>query len=275
MIKFSRSWWGKRFIEALESFSEGNRLGRGRSYARNGKILNYEVNGGKITAKVRGSINPYFGVYEEPQYKVRIEIKQISTAQWSAAIEQMGSKASIVTKLLLNEVPDTIEDCFAKSSQLLPSSSKDFKTTCSCPDYENPCKHIAGVYYLVASQLDEDPFLLFELRGLSRFQLHQELAKSTLGKVLSSAVGTTDTEDKIVVASSFYTKPETVAIPKSIDVKDFWGSGEVKLPEVSTTTVPAILIKKAGDYPAFWKRDNSFIEVMEDFYKRVREKGFK
>ncbi len=273
MIKFSRTWWGKRFIEVLEDFSDAARLGRGRSYARNGKILNYEVKDGKITANVRGSINPYFGVYKEPKYKVSIEIKQISSVQWSKIIKQMATKASVVTKLLLHEVPDNIEDCFAKSLPLLPSSSKDFKTTCSCPDYENPCKHIAGVYYLVASQLDEDPFLLFELRGLSRTQLQQELAKSTLGKVLSSAMGTTDVEDEI--ADSYYTKPKTVAIPKFIDIKDFWGSGEVKLPEVVTTTVPAILIKKAGDYPAFWKRDNSFIEVMEDFYKRVRDKGFK
>ena len=52
-------------------------------------------------------------------------------------------------------------------------------------------------------------------------------------------------------------------------------SGEIKIPEISTTTVPAILIKKAGDYPAFWKRDNSFIAVMEDFYKRMRDKRFK
>ncbi|MBE9562879.1 MAG: SWIM zinc finger family protein [Proteobacteria bacterium] len=268
-IKFSRTWWGKRFIEALEGFSDTARLGRGRSYARNGKVLNYEIKNGKITAKVKGSINPYFGVYKEPKYNVSIEIKQISAGQWAKSIKQMATKASVVSRLLLNEVPNNIEDYFDNSSPLLPLNSKDFNTTCSCPDYANPCKHIAGVYYTVASQLDEDPFLLFELRGLSRQQLQQELAKSTLGKVLSSGI---DTEEKIVATNSFYTKPKTVSLPKSINLKDFWGSEQPTIPEASPATVPAILIKKAGDYPAFWQRDNSFIEVMEDFYKRVRDK---
>lgn len=273
--QFSRTWWGKRFIEALEGFTDSARLGRGRSYARNGKILNYEINNGTITAKVRGSINPYFGVYKEPKYNVSIEIKQISVAQWSKAIQQMVAKASVVSKLLLNEVPDNIEDCFNNSSSLLPHSSKDFNTTCSCPDYANPCKHIAGVYYQVASQLDEDPFLLFELRGLSRQQLQQELAKSTLGQVLSSAMNT-NTEMEIVATDSYYTRPKTVSLPKNIDLEDFWGSSKLPtIPKVSPVVVPAILIKKAGDYPAFWQRENSFIAVMEDFYKRVRDKGFK
>jgi len=276
MAKFSRTWWGQRFIEALEAFTDTNRLGRGRSYARNGKILNYEVNDGKITAKVRGSINPYFGVYKEPRYKVSIEIKQISAQHWSKTIKYMGSKASVVSKLLLNEVPDNIEDCFASSNlQLLPHSSKDFKTTCSCPDYANPCKHIAGVYYLVASQLDEDPLLLFELRGLSRDQLQRELAKSSLGKVLSSAIDD-NTEAEIVAASSYYNKPKAVSLPKSVDLKTFWNCGQPSnITEASPAAIPAILIKKAGDFPAFWKSNTSFIEVMEDFYKRVRTKGLK
>ena len=276
IAQFSRSWWGKRFIGALEAFTDTSRLGRGRSYARNGKIISHEVNDGKITAMVRGSINPYFGVYKEPRYKVSIEIKPISAQHWSQAIKQMASKASVVSKLLLNEVPDKIEDCFTGlNSQLLPHSSKDFKTTCSCPDFANPCKHIAGVYYLVASQLDNDPLLLFELRGLSRDKLQRELAKSPLGKVLSSAINA-DTETAIVAASSYYTKPETVSLPKSVDLKTFWnGSQPSNISAASPATIPAILIKKAGDFPPFWKSDTSFIEVMEDFYKRVRTKGLK
>jgi len=274
MAKFSRTWWGKRFIEALEAFTDPNRLGRGRSYARNGKILNYAVDDGKIIAKVKGSINPYFGVYKEPRYQVSIKIKPISAQHWSKAIKQMTTKASVVSKLLLKEVPDNIEDCFV-GSQLLPKNSKDFDTDCSCPDYANPCKHIAGVYYLVASQLDEDPLLLFELRGLSREQLQKELAKSPLGKVLSKAINV-DSEAELVAANSYYFEPKAVALPKSVDIKTFWGGNQPSdLPTASPATVPAILIKKAGDFPPFWKNDTSFIEVMEDFYTRVRTKGLK
>ena len=82
MSQFSRTWWGKRFIEALEDFTDSARLGRGRSYARNGKIKEYQIHGGKITAKVRGSVNPYFGVYKEPLYKTTIEISAIAPGDW-------------------------------------------------------------------------------------------------------------------------------------------------------------------------------------------------
>ncbi|MGH2416023.1 MAG: SWIM zinc finger family protein, partial [Microcystaceae cyanobacterium] len=145
MAEFSKTWWGQRFIEALETLTDSARLGRGRSYARGGKIKEYQIIQGKITAKVRGSINPYFGVYKEPLYNIEIEIKAISATEWSKAIAYLGSKASWVAKLLMNEVPDDIEEAFSHLKlHLLPHTQKDFKTHCSCPDWSNPCKHIAG-----------------------------------------------------------------------------------------------------------------------------------
>ena len=68
MGEFSRTWWGQKFITAIESFTDAARLGRGRSYARGKKILDFAVNKGEIEATVRGSVNPYFGVYKEPRY---------------------------------------------------------------------------------------------------------------------------------------------------------------------------------------------------------------
>jgi uncharacterized Zn finger protein len=274
MAQFSKTWWGKRFIEALEEFSDSARLGRGRSYARNGKIKEYRITNNQITAQVRGSVNPYFGVYKEPLYNTNIEIKAISATDWSKAISYLGSKASLISKLLLGEVPDNIEEAFAQLNlHLLPHSRQDFKTNCSCPDWSNPCKHIAGVYYLVASELDRDPFLLFELRGISRSQLQLELAKSPLGKVLSQALDTQEIPPEPVDA--YYTKPKQVQRAEPLSVKDFW-LPQKRLPQTvevaSTTSIRAIAIKKAGDFPPFWKKDFSFLEVMEDFYGRVRTK---
>ncbi|WP_425365363.1 SWIM zinc finger family protein [Gloeothece verrucosa] len=250
-------------------------MGRGRSYARNGKIKEYYIENGKITALVRGSINPYFGVYKEPLYNINIEIKPISATDWSKALSYIGSKASWVSKLLMNEVPDNIEEAFSKYKlHLLPYSSKDFKTNCSCPDWENPCKHIAGVYYLVASELDQDPFLLFELRGISRSQLQQELAKTPLGKILSDAMN--EQEIELEAVDSYYTQPRKVKASLPCSPKDFW-HGEKRLPQTvpsaSTGGVSAIVVKKGGEFPPFWKKDTSFIEVMEDFYQRVRTKN--
>ncbi len=277
MAQFSRTWWGQRFIAALERFTDTARLGRGRSYARNGRILDYKLVKGTVTAKVRGSINPYFGVYEEPTYKTTITIKPISATNWTKVIRQIASRADLVTQLLMNEMPDTIEDVFATLDlHLLPHSQSDFTTKCSCPDYANPCKHIAGVYYLLASDLDQDPFVMFELCGLSRDDLHAELARSPLGQILASSL-TAEADVPVEPVESYYTRPTKVPAAAGVNsLKEFW-AGAKRLPTplvtASQASVPALLIKKHGDYPPFWHKDVSFISVMEELYERVRMKN--
>ncbi len=277
MAQFSRTWWGQRFIAALEQFTDPGRLGRGRSYASNGRILEYKLANGTVTAKVRGSINPYFGVYKEPIYKTTIKIKPISSANWTKAMRHIGSRADLVTKLLMNEMPDTIEDGFSELGlHLLPHSESDFDTDCSCPDWSNPCKHIAGVYYLLASALDRDPFLMFELRGLSREDLHAELVRSPLGQILSSALKSEDVLPEVEPVESLHTRPVRQPAVATASHKEFW-TGAKRLPALSATpsqtNVPALLIKKQGDYPEFWHKDASFISVMEELYERIRTKN--
>lgn len=275
MSKFSRSWWGQKFIEALEQFTDSGRLSRGRSYASGGKIKSFEIKDGIVTAQVRGSVNPYFGVYKEPLYTTTIEFQSISAAKWAAVVALIASKASLISRLLLNEIPDNIEDSFATLGlNLLPHSRKDFKSSCSCPDYSNPCKHIAGVHYLVAGELDRDPFLLFELRGLSREDLHKELAKSPLGQALSAELQLQKRPPQPV--ASYHTRPTTQSAGQLEGLRDFW-HGAKRLPQtidpLPETLVPGIPVKKQGDFPAFWSRDNSFIEAMEVLYEQVRNKG--
>ena len=276
MAEFSRTWWGQRFIEALERFTDSARLGRGRTYARGGRILDYKLVNGTVTAKVRGSINPYFGVYKEPIYNTTIQIKAITPTEWTKVIRQIGSRADLVTKLLMNEMPDKIDEAFTSLDlHLLPHSERDFATKCSCPDYANPCKHIAGVYYLLASDLDRDPFVMFELRGLSRDDLHAELTRSPLGQILASAL-TSKEEAPMEPVESYYTRPTKEPAAGVTSLKEFW-SGAKRLPApqaaASQTGVSALLIKKQGDYPAFWHKDMSFIGVMEELYERVRVKN--
>ena len=275
MGEFSRTWWGNKFIAAIESFTDSARLGRGRSYARGGKILEFYVNKGKIEGLIRGSVNPYFGVYTEPRYQTEVEIKPIATKNWAQIIKSLSSNASFVSKLLLNEVPDNIEDSFlAVNQRLLPSNSKDFKTSCSCPDYSNPCKHIAGLCYRFAAELDEDPFLLFELRGLPKEKLYQELAKTPLGKALLAGLGTE--KPTPVPVTSYYTELETISVEAKISLKDFWQGQkrhQPKLVENSGASISGIIVKKQGDFPPFWHKANSFIATMEELYERVRTKN--
>lgn len=275
MAQLSRTWWGQRFLQALEQITDPGRLSRGRSYANGQKVIHFEIKGSLITAQVRGSVNPYFGVYSEPLYTTEIEMKSLSQDKWSAAIAYIASKASFVSKLLMNEMPDNIEAAFSQLHlHLLPQSRSDFKTSCSCPDWGNPCKHIAGVYYLVAAELDRDPFLLFELRGLDRQTLREELAKSPLGQALVAELDAQESQDP-QQSTSYYTRPETVSPGPDIPLKDFW-LGPKRLPDPMhpprQAPVSAILVKKQGDFPPFWDQEGSFIAVMEEFYERVKTK---
>ena len=277
MAKFSRTWWGKVFIEALESLTDSGRLQRGRSYAKGGKVKSFDIDGNLITAVVRGSVNPYFGVYKEPTYIISIEIIAIAEDQWDLIIDKLASKASVISRLLLNEVPENIESSFSELGfHLLPHDRGDFHTQCSCPDYANPCKHIAGVYYLVAAQLDENPFLLFELRGLSKSELQKKLAQTPLGKVLSEELNAK--EVAVELSDSLYTKVEKRSRKEQLSAREFW-LGAKRLPQTidvpTANSVPAIAIKKEGDFPAFWHKDKSFIETMEELYKRVKTKNQK
>ena len=274
MATLGKTWWGQRFIAALEGFTDSGRLQRGRAYSSDNRILAFAIADGRVTATVRGNINAYFGVYKEPRYQTRIQMAPIPAKDWDKAITRLGSRAALIARLLMNEMPDTIDGAFADVKlHLLPRSRKDFALTdCSCPDGANPCKHIAGVYYRLAGQLDRDPFLLFELRGLSRERLNQALSATPLGKALATLTG--DQAPPIVPAESFFTRPRTVAAPP--DYQSFW-TGKQRLPSeiepAIPAAVPAILVRKAGDFPALWERDSSFVAVMEEFYQRVREKN--
>ena len=274
MANFTRTWWGDTFLTTIEQFTDSGRLSRGRTYANGRKVKSFEIECDRVTAQVRGSVNPYYGVYTEPLYTTVLEFEPISRAKWTAVIALMASKVSVLSKLLVGEIPDNIEENFETLGLHLLPQKGDFTGQCSCPDWSNPCKHIAGVYYLVAAELDRDPLKLFELRGLSKEDLLAELAKTPLGVALSKELVAEPVADEPV--ESLHTRPQVVTLKQQISLNDFW-QGEARLPSTvetpAPTNVPAILIKKQGDFPPFWQRNNSFVEVMEDFYTRVRTKN--
>jgi uncharacterized Zn finger protein len=174
---FGQSWWAKRWIAVLESFGWGTRLTRGRSYARRGQVLTINLDAGRVRANVQGS--------RPTPYTVTIEIPPLTDAQWERAIDGMAEQAIFAAKLLAGEMPQNIEEAFvAVGMALFPQSTRDIATECSCPDYANPCKHIAAVYYLLGERFDEDPFLIFQLRGRRRDQvidaLHARRAAAAL-----------------------------------------------------------------------------------------------
>ena len=165
---FGGSWWAKRWIGVLETFGWGNRLQRGRSYARKGQVLNIELGVGRVQAKVQGS--------RPTPYTVTLQIPPLNDTAWDRAIDAMSRQAVFAARLLNGEMPQTIEEAFTVADvALFPRSEHDIATRCSCPDVANPCKHIAAVYYLLGERFDDDPFLIFHLRGRTRAQLIEAL----------------------------------------------------------------------------------------------------
>jgi uncharacterized Zn finger protein len=111
------------------------------------------------------------GSRPEP-YQVSIEFKHLSDAEWERVIDAMSMEALYAARLLSGEMPEQIEEVFAAvGCTLFPAQEGDMRTRCTCPDWANPCKHIAAVHYLLGERFDEDPFLMFLLRGRSQDQI--------------------------------------------------------------------------------------------------------
>ena len=162
--KFVKNWWADRWIAALKPLMDSGRLSRGRSYARRGQVMDIDVAPGRVTSRVQGS--------RRTPYKVNIQLKPLSDSQWDKVLDALAEQAIFAAQLLNGEMPADIEQVFeAVQVPLFPASRGDLKTDCSCPDWANPCKHIAAVYYLLGERFDEDPFLLFELRGRSQEEI--------------------------------------------------------------------------------------------------------
>src|SRR5215470_10076761 len=157
-------WWSRRFIAVLESYGMSGRLQRGRSYARKGQVLEFELRQGRVTARVQGS---------RPQpYKVSIGVLPLTTRQWREVERRLASQALFRAKLLAGEMPAEIEQVFADcGTPLFPRSAADLDMRCSCPDWEVPCKHLAAVCYVLAEAFDDDPFAMLAWRGRSRADL--------------------------------------------------------------------------------------------------------
>lgn len=240
------TWWSKRFVSVLESFDMGARLTRGKSYARKGQVISIDVKPGVVKARVQGS-------FPEP-YVVSIRLAPLSPEEWEKAIASMASKAVFSAHLLSGEMPQKIEEAFSNCGiSLFPKKKSDLKTDCSCPDWSNPCKHIAAVYYLLAEQFDRDPFLIFKLRGKS-----QEEIVEALRSLRSSGAEKEFKKPSGSVANSVSPAKDMVK-PLEEYLDCFWQKGcELDCLEINPKSPPvenAVLIM-LGDAPISIGREN-------------------
>lgn len=159
---FGNTWWGAAWVDALEQRSrlDPNRLPRGRTYARQDRAERLAVGPGEVTGFVHGS--------RSVPYRVRLEVRELRDDEWDALLDTVAAKVGHAAALLDGELdPGVVEDARAAGVDLLPVAG-DLRSHCSCPDWANPCKHVAALCYLTADLLDEDPFTLLLLRGRDR-----------------------------------------------------------------------------------------------------------
>ncbi len=204
-------------------------------------MLSIDVEPGLVKAKVQGS--------QPRPYSVTIRLKPLSDDDWEQVTQAMAAQALFAAKLLAGEMPTNIEEAFASVHiSLFPTSARDLSTDCSCPDWANPCKHIAAVYYLLAERFDEDPFLIFKLRGRTKEQIIETLR-----------------EKRAVSTPAVHEEPAPEAdeaeplLPLEADLETFWRAGEgleTFAVNPAAPTVERALLKRLGDAPFSVKGQN-------------------
>ena len=249
---FGASWWARRWVQALERFSIGSRLARGRSYARRGQVVSIDVGPGEVTASVQGS--------RKRPYRVSIAVATLPESDLHRLRAALAERPAFAASLLAGRMPENVEDAFADVGlSLFPSRKSDLETDCSCPDFANPCKHIAAVYLLLGEEFDRDPFLIFRMRGIKREEL--------LGPDLRRSA-----------EASAWMAPTLAPEPLPGDPEEFWGQpewndnsddliGPARVPEET-----AALPRQLGRFP-FWQGSEEFLTALEAVYARASQAG--
>jgi len=269
----AETWWGQRWTQVLESFGWHTRLERGRRYARAGQVAWVQIEPGRVLAQVQGS--------KPKPYAVEVRLHAISRKDWSRLADAIARQALYTAKLLSGEMPHEIEKVFSQAKlALFPKSRQDLSTDCSCPDWENPCKHIAAVYYILAQEFDRDPFLLFKLRGISRQELLSQIRSRRGSQPLPS-----DPDQWVAsahgAAKAADPKPAhhaTGTVDLSRRLEDFYQlakplpAGRGPAAElIERLPRPGGKIREMGT-PPFWRGELGFESTLRRYYEFARER---
>lgn len=172
--KIAKTFWGAAWCDHLESFSDyANRLPRGRTYVRNGSVCHLEIKQGEILAKVSGS----------ELYDLHIQIETLPAKKWTAIKGRCAGQVGSLLELLQGKLSDHVMQVVTDRNEGLFPLPSEISLKCSCPDWAVMCKHVAAVLYGVGARLDEQPELLFKLRGVD----HEELIAADAEAAVSAA----------------------------------------------------------------------------------------
>ncbi len=161
---FATTWWGRRFVDAMEEVAGAGRVQRGRTYARAGQVLDLDVGPGRVRSQVQGS--------RPTPYSTSLTFSTWDAETRTDLAEAVADAPAVLAAVLGGVMPEDFEQLtLGAGLALFPESLADARFDCSCPDYGDPCKHAAAVVYLLAEWLDTEPFGVLTLRGVDRASL--------------------------------------------------------------------------------------------------------
>ncbi|HAD13422.1 MAG TPA: helicase SNF2 [Saprospirales bacterium] len=244
--EYGVTWWGQQWLKALSHIDYSNRLPRGKTYANKGLAHDLVLKDNVISAKVTGSM--------PKPYKVDLALTPFNEDTRRKLVQMVTDNPLFLSKLLNRELPtELFEALRSEGIQLFPTQWKEIEGRCSCPDWAVPCKHMAAVFFLIANEIDKNPFLVFELRQVD------------LLKALTEA-GYTETEH-----DSF--APGTLAAlqqPSRANLPD-WRPEEVQLAAPDFSLIPDCrepLLQLLSDKPVFYPEGN-FKKELASAYKHI------
>ena len=257
--EFGGSWWARRWVAVLEAFDWGDRLPRGRADARGGAVGKISIRPGEARAGVRSLSGTR---------SVRIGVRPFTAAEWDAVIAAMQQQAIFAAQLLAGEMPAEVEAIFAAAGLALFPPEADLTTSCTCPNWTAPCRHVAAVCYALAPELDVDPFLIFKLRGKDRPELIAALRAGLAGSAPAPGAG---------IPPAAVRPPAPSAPPLDAADPAFWRLA-APLDDFAVTIAPparpTALLDSLGP-PPFWQPPGGFASLMRAVYARVTDEALR
>ncbi len=240
--QYGQTWWGKQWLEAFNGIDYSNRLPRGRRYAGNGSVSEIKLLGAATHADVKG---------RRPRpYKVKVHLPEFSKSQQQTILSSISQSPALLARLLNRQLPEQMLSLLEQQQiKLFPQNWKDMEASCSCPDWAMPCKHIAAVIYLIANEIDKDPFMVFRIHGMD---LPGAIEKQT-GISLSEAEKPPQIMDVWQREPVIQNEEDARLQLSGVDLSTITPLGE---------RILGILTPK----PLFY--DNDFKAVLADFFKR-------
>lgn len=244
--QYGTTWWGQQWLNALDDIDYTNRLPRGKTYANKGAVRDIEIKGNKIAAKVQGT--------QRTPYKVNFSIPIFTGSERAKLLGLVTDNPLMLSQLLNRELPPSLyKEAYLNRISLFPNSWRDLNGSCSCPDWAVPCKHMAAVLYLVANEIDKNPFLVFELHDF-------DIIKGLEG--IGFAVA--DEQEAMITTFDALTKPFNMA-------EETFEWDELTFKDLDFTKIPPLkdnLLTILSEQPVFYPK-GKFKTVLHKAYTNV------